>query len=112
MIDRMIELEAGDAYVVIAPSDGGRIAQIDVGELSLLKDHRSGGSMTWGSYPMVPWAGRVRHGRFEFEAAPVQLPINLAPHAIHGTGFVSDWQVVDAGRDYCCLLYTSDAADE
>jgi aldose 1-epimerase len=103
MIDPMIELEAGDAYVAISPTDGGRIAQIEVGELSLLKDDRGGGPMTWGSYPMVPWAGRVRHGRFEFGGAPVQLPVNLAPHAIHGTGFVRDWQVVDAGRDYCEL---------
>lgn len=103
MSDRMIELEAGDAFVTIAPSDGGRVAQIEVGELSLLKDDRSGGPLTWGSYPMVPWAGRVRHGRFRFDDATVQLPINLAPHAIHGTGFVSDWQVVDAGREYCEL---------
>jgi aldose 1-epimerase len=103
MIDPMIELEAGDAYVAVSPSDGGRIAQIEVGELSLLKDDRTGGPMTWGSYPMVPWAGRVRHGRFEFDGAAVQVPVNLAPHAIHGTGFVSDWQVIDAGRDYCEL---------
>jgi aldose 1-epimerase len=103
MIEPRIELEAGDAYVTISPSDGGRIAQIEVGELSLLKDDRSGGPMTWGSYPMVPWAGRVRNGRFGFDNTSHQLPINLAPHAIHGTGFVSDWQVVDAGRDYCEL---------
>ena len=36
---------------------------------------------------MVPWAGRVRHGRFTFDGIDHQLPINFAPHAIHGTGF-------------------------
>lgn len=99
----MIEMEAGDAFVTVAPTDGGRIAQIQVGELALLKDDRSGGPMTWGSYPMAPWAGRVRHGRFEFDGRTHQLPRNLEPHAIHGTVFTSEWEVVDAGRDYCEL---------
>jgi aldose 1-epimerase len=99
----MIEMEAGDAFVTVAPTDGGRIAQIQVGELALLKDDRSGGPMTWGSYPMAPWAGRVRHGRFEFDGRTHQLPRNLEPHAIHGTVFTADWEVVDAGRDYCEL---------
>ena len=90
----MIEMEAGDAFVTVAPTDGGRIAQIQVGELALLKDDRSGGPMTWGSYPMAPWAGRVRHGRFEFDGRTHQLPRNLEPHAIHGTVFTAgctDW---------------------
>ena len=99
----MIELEAGDAFVTVAPIEGGRVAQIQVGELALLKDDRSGGPMTWGSYPMAPWAGRVRHGRFEFDGRTHQLPRNLEPHAIHGTVFTADWEVVDAGRDYCEL---------
>ena len=43
--------------------------------------------MSWGCYPMVPWAGRVRRGRFVFADGTYQLPINMAPHAIHGTGF-------------------------
>lgn len=99
----MIELEAGDAFVTVAPTEGGRIAQIEVGELSLLQDDRTRGPLTWGCYPMAPWAGRVRDGRFAFDGSSRQLPINLAPHAIHGTTFTSDWQVVDAGRDYCEL---------
>lgn len=99
----MIEMEAGDAFVTVAPADGGRVAQIGVGEISLLKDDRSGGPMTWGSYPMAPWAGRVRHGRFEFDGQIHQLPRNLEPHAIHGTVFTAEWEVVDAGRDYCEL---------
>lgn len=99
----MIELEAGDAFVTIEPTEGGRIGQIEIGELPLLKDDRTGGPLTWGCYPMAPWAGRVRDGRFEFDDAARQLPINLAPHAIHGTTFTTDWQVVEAGRDYCEL---------
>ncbi len=50
-------------------------------------------SMTWGSYPMAPWAGRVRHGQFHFGGNDFTLPINLAPHSIHGTVFTSAWHV-------------------
>jgi aldose 1-epimerase len=34
---------------------------------------------------MAPWAGRTRHGRFVFDGVEHHLPINLPPHAIHGT---------------------------
>jgi aldose 1-epimerase len=42
---------------------------------------------------MLPWAGRIRRGRFRFEGREYQLPVNLRGHAIHGTGFVQHWQV-------------------
>lgn len=52
--------------------------------------------MQWGCYPMVPFAGRLRHGRLIDGEVVHQLPVNLAPHAIHGYGFVTPWQVVAA----------------
>ncbi len=55
----------------------------------------------WGSYPMVPWAGRIRNGRFSFDGVDYQLPINFDEHAIHGTGFEQPWEVVD--RDACSV---------
>jgi len=42
---------------------------------------------------MVPWAGRIRHGRFTFDGTEHQLPINFEPHAIHGVGFTSRWTI-------------------
>jgi aldose 1-epimerase len=59
--------------------------------------------MLWGSYPMAPWAGRVRHGRFRFDGIEHRLPIDAPPHAIHGTAHLDRWDVVDAGRDHCEL---------
>ncbi|MFM2070789.1 MAG: hypothetical protein RLZZ623_1052 [Actinomycetota bacterium] len=99
----MIELEAGDAFVDVDPDAGGRVARLRVGQLDLLQRDRARGPMLWGSFPMVPWAGRVRNGRFEFDDMVHQLPINLPPHAIHGTAFETPWEVVDAGLDYCEL---------
>ncbi|MDO8392540.1 MAG: aldose epimerase [Actinomycetota bacterium] len=99
----MIELEAGDARLTVHPLDGGRLGRLRVGSRDLLQHHPSRGAMGWGSFPMAPWAGRVREGRFTFDDRPYRLPINLAPHAIHGTTFTAEWEVLDAGRDHCEL---------
>lgn len=57
----------------------------------------------WGSYPMVPWAGRVRGGRFHFDGTDYQLPINFEAHAIHGTGFEQSWDVTRDDAFTCAL---------
>ena len=50
--------------------------------------------LSWGWYPMVPWAGRVLHGKFRRgDGSEVQLPTDvLPPHAIHGLGYHLPWQ--------------------
>ncbi|MFM2073570.1 MAG: hypothetical protein RLZZ623_3834 [Actinomycetota bacterium] len=97
----MIELNAGEAVAVVCPGDGGRIGALSVRGLPLLvTGDSSRDPMVWGCYPMVPFAGRVRDGRFMHEGRHVQLPLNLAPNAIHGTGFLSRWEVLDHGLDH------------
>lgn len=44
---------------------------------------------------MVPFAGRVRDGRFEFGGRRHELRVNLPPHAIHGTVLERRWKAVD-----------------
>lgn len=103
----MIELEADDVFVTIDPDHGGRIEQIEVGTrrgpLGLLQSDPALGPMTWGSFPMAPWAGRVREGRFRFDGEEHRIRVNMPPHSIHGTTFDMEWEVVDAGRDYAEL---------
>ena len=89
-------LDAGDARVTVDPERGGRIASLQVGDLELLvADHEVDDDPTlWGCYPMVPWAGRVRDGRFDFEGTTHQLPRDAPPHALHGLGHRAAWEVV------------------
>ncbi|MFN8021862.1 MAG: hypothetical protein U0Q03_10080 [Acidimicrobiales bacterium] len=106
----MVELQAGKATVLVSPISGGRVASIEVGGDELLVTGMPGDDpMLWGSYPMVPFAGRIREGRFAWGDRTVQLPINLEPHAIHGTGLTSAWDVLDQGRDHvemqCALTW-------
>jgi aldose 1-epimerase len=54
--------------------------------------------MDWGMYAMVPWAGRIRDGLIKNPSGDVfQLPTNWdPPHAEHGFGFFSDWEIANA----------------
>jgi aldose 1-epimerase len=97
-------LHAGDVTVTVSPSNGGRVGQIMVGDTALLVDPTDRGPLLWGSYPMVPWAGRLRHGVFRFDGQTYRMPVDnipgwTDPHAIHGTTVMREWTVVDASRD-------------
>jgi len=84
--------------VAVDARSGGRIAQITVEGVELLIGRESGRPLgdpvRWGCYPMVPWAGRVRAGRFELDGRSYQLPVSADGHALHGVGFSSVWSIV------------------
>jgi len=49
---------------------------------------------------MVPYAGRIRRGRFTFQGASYEVPLRLDGHAIHGSAFVDRWDVLDVGLEH------------
>lgn len=78
---------------------GGRVASLTVDGVELLASRRTPGEwLHWGCYPLAPWAGRVRDGSFTFGGRVVQLDRDLPPHAIHGLGYRSPWEVTGPGR--------------
>jgi aldose 1-epimerase len=102
---RLYCLRAGRLEVALAPEAGGRIAQMRYDGLDWLVGEDEGGAAAigWGCYPMVPWAGRIRRGRFRFEGKTFELPANLGPHAIHGVGFSRPWGIDSLGADTATL---------
>lgn len=100
-------LLAGDGVEVeVAAEAGGRIARIrcdGVEQLVGHGDHGSTAAIAWGSYPMVPWCGRIRDGRFDFDGSPRELPRNLEGHAIHGVGYLLPWRVVEHSSHHAIL---------
>jgi galactose mutarotase-like enzyme len=52
-----------------------------------------------GCYPMAPWAGRLAQGRFHFAGEPIDVPVDLPPHAIHGLGTSQVWMPAAGGFD-------------
>ncbi len=111
-----------EVRMVVSAALGGRLRQIDVSGVGLLAEPITGDahSTGWGSFPMAPWAGRIRNGRFTFQGRDIALAVNhqdgdgtgggtLDPprpgshgalrgedrdrHAIHGTTFNRPWTV-------------------
>ncbi|MEO1064608.1 MAG: aldose 1-epimerase [Actinomycetota bacterium] len=81
---------------------GGRIVSLRAAGHELLAEVDAAASMSGGSFPMAPWAGRIRRGRFSF-GGDRQMPINLPPHAIHGTVLDRSWTVVDDTTARCAF---------
>ena len=78
---------------VLDPVHGGRLASLTVHGHELLVASGAGPT-EWGCFPMVPWAGRVGNGRFEWSDRVHHLPLYLPPHALHGTVFSTPWERV------------------
>ncbi|MCU0484464.1 MAG: aldose 1-epimerase, partial [Chloroflexi bacterium] len=88
---------AAGAEAVLDPGAGGRLAALRVDGLVLLVT-RGQGPLTWGCYPMAPWAGRTRDGVLRWHGEDHQLPTDLLPpHAIHGTLLEAAWEVISTG---------------
>jgi aldose 1-epimerase len=82
--------------VVVDLVAGGRIASFLVGDRELLRT-AGAGPIEWGSFPMAPWAGRIRDSTFSFDGRTHRLPARLPPHALHGTVLDRRWRVVGEG---------------
>ncbi|MGC9540079.1 aldose 1-epimerase [Streptomyces sp. UG1] len=100
MSNEHITLTAGDAEVDVLPGNGGRVAGLRVGGTELLRQGER-----FGCFPMVPWCGRVRDGRFLDGAVVQQLPLNAPPHAIHGTARDGAWKVARVTGDEAVITY-------
>lgn len=87
----MMELTAGDAAISVDPACGGRLASLNILGHELLVPRRED-PLLWGCYPMAPWTGRIRHGRFTHGGRDHQLGLSMPPHAIHGTVWNRSWE--------------------
>ncbi|MFJ4470058.1 aldose 1-epimerase [Streptomyces sp. NPDC089424] len=100
MSNEPITLTAGDAELTVRPDNGGRVAGLRVGGTELLRQGER-----FGCFPMVPWCGRTRDGRFHNGAVVHQLPLNAPPHAIHGTARDGAWSTARVTADEAVLTY-------
>lgn len=87
-----IVLTREGAALSVKPTAGGRIASLIVDGTEILVTDGDG-PFWWGCYPMAPFAGRIRDGRFRFRRRTYQLPLTMPPNAIHGTVLDRAWRV-------------------
>lgn len=92
-----IRLQAGPDRAEVDPLAGGRLSSLIAGGRERLIDRPQAGSLlpaiSWGSFLMAPWVGRVRDGRVAWQGRTVELDRNEGAHALHGVGFDVPWQV-------------------
>ncbi|MEX2292982.1 MAG: hypothetical protein WD691_04280 [Acidimicrobiales bacterium] len=102
----MATLTAGPASLRVDREHGGRISSLTVHGHELLvqpEDGRATNPLLYGCYPMVPFAGRIRDGRFRWGGATHELIRNLDDHAIHGTLLDQRWRIEHAADGYLRL---------
>jgi aldose 1-epimerase len=98
----LIELRAG-RYAAAVSLVGGALARLTYDDRPLVLD--TTGAVDSGSVPMpafsgavlAPWPNRIRDGRYSFNGAVHQLPINEVERgcALHGLLVWTRWDVVD-----------------
>lgn len=96
--DGVITLQSpnGTMTALVYPEFGGRIGSFIVGNQEIfITGGASDDPLSWGCYPMVPYAGRVRDAILEFAGEQFPLRKNLPPHSIHGTVFDRPWNVIE-----------------
>ena len=103
--NRPIELRAGAAAATIDPERGGRLASLSIGGRELLVGPSSppDATISWGSFLMAPWPGRLAEGRLRWRGGTIQLPRTHGRHAIHGLVSGVPWRVDGAGAGAASL---------
>ena len=91
-------LRAGELELMVDAARGGSIMAFRDGGFDLMRpwDGVSEDPRSFASFPLVPFSGRVDHARFRFGGKTYDLAANFPPepHAIHGDGWTSPWDLV------------------
>lgn len=98
----MIELSSAGAVARVELL-GGRLSSLVVDGLEILVTEGEKPTR-WGSFPMVPWCGRLAHGRLRFNGEDHDFPLTSPPHANHGTALRSTWVQTDFNEIEAALV--------
>jgi aldose 1-epimerase len=105
----LVTLRHGSLELVLDPAGGGSIRSFRDDGFDVVRagtfDLRD--PIFQGSFPLVPFVGRINRGRFAFGGVEYQLPLNFHPevHAIHGDGWMGSWTVAEQRSDDATLVF-------
>ncbi|MFJ3976561.1 aldose 1-epimerase [Streptomyces sp. NPDC090021] len=94
------QLSAGGTEVTVDQENGCRIGSLRIDGTELLRQ-----GPRYGSFPMVPWCGRMKDGRFHNGATVHQMPLDHPPHALHGLGRDARWRPAGATATEAAFTY-------
>lgn len=97
----MLTLTAGSATLTIAPEIGGAIAGWQRAGQPIMRPTppealTPGNARALASYPLVPFSNRIANRRFTWMGTTYNLPEQFGGFAIHGVGWLREWQVAEA----------------
>jgi aldose 1-epimerase len=112
----MIQLKAGNCTVELVPECGGGVAAFRWRGVDVMRPAVPGqGVLGLSSFPLIPFSNRIAQGRFRADGRAVTLPPNLPgadqPHAIHGFGWQSVWDVAGATASSARLVHRHAGGD-
>jgi len=110
----MIALRSNGFTAEVVPENGGGLASFRHLGADLLRPAPGRPDIfQLASFPMVPFPGRIRHGRFKAGGQEVSLPANRDgfSYPLHGHGWLESWVVLERSASLCRLGYrhTADA---
>ncbi len=115
-----VGLDVGRARLEICPGLGGVVTEYswDVAHTRIhwLRPAPEGSAFPptdAASFPLVPISNRVRDGRFRFQDRDYAMALNFppAPHAIHGHGWQTAWQVHEKTDNAIAISFRHEDAD-
>ncbi|MFO1352162.1 MAG: aldose 1-epimerase [Gammaproteobacteria bacterium] len=118
----VVTLTAGSTRLQVSPAAGRSITRYcpeHAGQVrewmwpARAADIAARNPLAMSSFPLVPFSGRIRAGRFTFQDRQVRLPLNFLPHphVIHGHGWQQPWSVIESGSDGLTIEYRHAADD-
>jgi aldose 1-epimerase len=97
----IVRLSAGPERALVDTTAGGRLASLVAGGRERLIDRPQPASalpaISWGSFLMAPWVGRIAEGRLAWRRTTAELPRNEGRHALHGAVFDVPWLIGTRG---------------
>jgi aldose 1-epimerase len=111
--ETILSLTAGNLRLELSPSIGGVISAFEWidGDRTrpILRDcnSRPENVLEACCFPLVPFANRIRGGRFSFRGREVRLKPNMAgdPSPLHGQGWLNPWTVKESDDRRALLTF-------
>jgi aldose 1-epimerase len=114
-LPELVRIGEGENVCTVCPALGGSIISWSVGGQNMLRRAdvdaiASGDPLALASFPLVPFSNRIGDAQFIWDGTPIELTRNFAPepHAIHGIGWTSAWDIADKGERYIELSLRHD----
>ncbi len=110
-----VHLQRGPFSLTLSARRGGSVLSFQHNGTDILRptpperlNSRSDSARDCAAFPMVPFASRITNGAFNSGDQTIQLPANMPPepHAIHGLGWQSKWDVSQLSTSSVTLTHT------